>query len=262
MIFIKKFFSYFISPYLIAVGIFFVGILLNQRKGSRVWGKRLILISFAWFLFFGLSVVSKLLIEPLERRYISYSDGELNRQKQTGSQEEIKLIIVLGGSHVDDPELPITSRLNEASLVRLIEGIRIFRKNIGSKLLLSGGSIYQSVPVANEMAGLAIELGVSKNDIIIENASKDTNDEVMLLKSYVSNKPFILVTSALHMPRAIAMFQRQGMNPIPAPTGHIERGNVTHKLSGFLPLAVNLYKIERFVHEYFGFMWGEIRGQI
>jgi len=112
------------------------------------------------------------------------------------------------------------------------------------------------------MADLALLLGVNKENIILEDASKDTKDQAILIKGILGNDKFVLVTSASHMPRSMALFRKQGMDPIPAPTEHLvkERKNISPGM--FFPGASNLRKVERAFHEYLGFLWGKMRGQI
>ena len=52
----------------------------------------------------------------------------------------------------------------------------------------------------------------------------------MVVKEIVGKDKFILVTSASHMLRAMALFRKQGMEPIPAPTDYMvkEREGVSH----------------------------------
>lgn len=171
-------------------------------------------------------------------------------------------MLVLGGGHISDAELPITSQINNISLVRLIEGIRIYRKHTGSKLILSGGSGFDPIPNAKIMANIAMELGVNEKDIIVESKSKDTKDEAKLIKPIVDNKPFILVTCASHMHRSILMFKKLGMNPIPAPTGHKVKNRRSPSFGSFFPNALNLHKSERAFYEYLGILWAKLRGQI
>jgi uncharacterized SAM-binding protein YcdF (DUF218 family) len=211
---------------------------------------------------FGYSFMPNYLLRPLEGKY---SPSYIQRSETSSVSEgrhPIQFIVVLGGGHISDPNLPITSQIGKESLVRLIEGIRMYRKHSGAKLILSGGKGFDSIPTAQVMAHVAQELGVDEEDIILEPQSKDTKDEAQLIKPLVGNDHFILVTSASHMPRSIALFKKQGMNPIPAPTGHLVVRKQGLSPSSFFPGAGNLRKAEASFHEYLGIAWAKLRGQI
>jgi uncharacterized SAM-binding protein YcdF (DUF218 family) len=173
-----------------------------------------------------------------------------------------KFVVVLGGGHISDPKLPITSQISGESLVRLVEGIRIYKKYSHVKLILSGGRGFGSIPCAEVMAHVAKELGVDENDIILESQSKDTKDEAQLIKPLVENDHFILVTSASHMPRSMALFKKLGMNPIPSPTGHLAIRKEGLSPSSFFPSAGDFLKTEKVFHEYLGIAWAKLRGQL
>ena len=55
------------------------------------------------------------------------------------------------------------------------------------------------------MAAMAVQLGVPKQAIIMENASWDTEDEARLLRQRLDGRAFALVTSAIHMPRSMSL---------------------------------------------------------
>lgn len=129
----------------------------------------------------------------------------------------VKWIVVLGGGHTSDPNIPVTSQISDASLVRLIEGVRLHNKIPGSKLVLSGGKVFDAVAESETLEKIAMSIGVKQEDIILESRSKDTADQAQLIKPIVGNDDFILVTSAVHMPRSMAMFKKLGMHPIPPP---------------------------------------------
>lgn len=116
-----------------------------------------------------------------------------------------------------DPELPLTSQLSLAELNRLLEGIRVYRNVEDAKLILSRG-IGGNGPFtdAEMMESLAITLGIPEDDIILESESLDTIVQAKLIKQIVNDDKFILVTSASHMPRAMAIFKKCGMCPVPA----------------------------------------------
>ena len=221
------------------LGLFLLWFTSRQRLGK-------IFVSVGICILYLLSCgpVSDIILNLLEKQYPPYRLESAN-----------KFVVVLGGGFNSDPQIPLTSRIDDNSLVRLIEGIRIYRKISGVKIVVSGRNISLA------MAEIAKAIGVPEDDIIIESKSKDTKDEAKIIKSIVNDEPFILVTSAWHMPRSMAMFKKLGMSPIPAPTGHLVRRRFLSP-SSFFPRARDLYKSERAFHEYLGLVWAKVRGQI
>ena len=53
-----------------------------------------------------------------------------------------------------------------------------------------------------------IESGIPKEDIIIHNTPKDTKEEAIKIKELLGDERFILITSASHMPRSMAIFKK------------------------------------------------------
>lgn len=172
----------------------------------------------------------------------------------------VAFVVVLSGGHTDDPRMPITAQLRSSSVVRLVEGIRIHRSHPGSKLVVDGWG--RIVPTADLLARLAVDLGVPRTDIIVERRPKDTKDEAKLLKPIVGDAPFVLVTAASHMARAVAMFRKQGMRPIPAPTDHRVLQQPSTTLGAFFPGGGSIRKAEVFVYEAMGWTWAKLRGQL
>lgn len=72
---------------------------------------------------------------------------------------------------------------------------------------MSGGGVFDPVSNAEIMARVAMEIGVPERDIILESKSKDTKDEARFIKPIVGNEPFVLVTTASHIPRSMALFK-------------------------------------------------------
>jgi uncharacterized SAM-binding protein YcdF (DUF218 family) len=125
----------------------------------------------------------------------------------------VKWVVVLGGGNIPDPKIPVTSQLSEESMVRLIEAVRLHNKIPESKLVLSGGGVSGLIPSAETMSRVAKTIGVNQEDLVLETDSKDTEDQARLIKPIVGNEEFILVTSAAHMPRSMALFKKLGCNP-------------------------------------------------
>jgi len=72
--------------------------------------------------------------------------------------------------------------------------------------------------------------------------------------------PFVLVTSAIHMPRAMLLFRQQGMDPVPAPAEITDFARNDISPFSFFPRAAALSKVEAAWHEYLGLLWAQLNG--
>ena len=131
--------------------------------------------------------------------------------------KDVEWIVVLGGGVTPDERLTAANQLSWSSLSRLIEGIRILRLLPSARLLVSGGRVFSDISEAGLMKRAAMEIGADENRIVLEDKSRDTGDQAQKLKKVLGEKPFVLVTSAFHMKRAVYDFEKIGMHPVPAP---------------------------------------------
>ena len=187
------------------------------------------------------------LLFPLETRYAKW---------QGDARDKLAYVVVMGASHADLPRLPLSNRPNTAALYRLVEAISVYRTQPGCKLILSGGGT-QPETKAEIMARVARQLGVPERDMILQVGSSDTEEEVALLKPIVGDAHFAVVTSAVHLPRTMELFERAGMRPMPIPTHFLERDEPG--LLGW-PRAENLVGTEFAMHEYIGQLWLWLKG--
>ena len=235
---------------ILLIGLFLLWFTKRQRAG-----KIIVTIGFISLLGFGYGSLPNKMNEVLEYRYPAFQAEML--------EDDVKWVVVLGGGHTADSRLPANSQLSDATLARLVEGIRIQRLLPNSKLILSGGSWYSRTSNAEVMAGAALMLGVDQENIVLEPISMDTKDEAILVQEIVKDDPFILVTSASHMPRSMALFRKLGMEPVPAPAAYsVKEGEGGLHPGMFFPGAGNLASAERAIHEYLGLAWAWIRDQI
>jgi uncharacterized SAM-binding protein YcdF (DUF218 family) len=252
MFLFKKIVSQCFFPLTFCLGPCFLGLVFLWFTRRQKAGKILVTCGVGLLTLLSYDPVANALLGPLERRFDAYKPG---------SARAPKYVVVLGGGHHSDPRLPATSQIGDETLKRLLEGIRIHRATPGSKLVLSGGSWLDPVPDARVMAEVAKAIGVKESDIIVEDKSKDTRDEAVLLKTLLGTNPFVLVTSAAHLPRSMAFFRKEGMEPIPAAADHLA---VSEPISpgSFFPQAGALRKSERAVYEYLGSAWARLRGEL
>ena len=261
MFILKKIISVFLSPLTLSLLLFFLGLYLLWFTTKQKAGKILVSVGVILLTLFSYSVIPDRLLRPLERQYNSFEIRSSAAVQKAEDGSIIKFVVVLGGGHTSDPELPLISQISRSSLVRLMEGIRIYKKYPGAKLLLSGGGVFDPVSDAEIMARVAMEIGVPERDIILESKSKDTKDEARFIKPIVGNEPFVLVTTASHIPRSMALFKKLGMNPIPSPIGHSVSEEQGLSPYSFFPSTYNLEKAEMAIHEYLGLTWAMLRGQ-
>ena len=254
MFLFKKIIALLFFPLSICFEVLFIGIFLLWFSHKQKAGKIVVCLGVILLMLFSCSSFSDILLKSLEDRYILFVE--------TYQFSDIKWVVVLGGGSNSNSKFPVTSQLCASSLSRLIEGIRIHKLLPKSKLVLSGGVVFDPVPISKTMASVAEIMGIEGNKLILEEISKDTKDQARLIYKIVEDERFILVTSASHMPRSMALFQKLGMKPIPAPTDYQAKKRHGISPSVFFPNADSLRNMERVLHEYLGLVWARFLGQI
>jgi len=86
-------------------------------------------------------------------------------------KNHVKWVVVLGGGQNNYPQLPVTNQISPDSLVRLTEAVRIYRAIPGSKIILSGGAIFNTVPEAETLRKTAIIMNINPQDLVLEDKS-------------------------------------------------------------------------------------------
>jgi uncharacterized SAM-binding protein YcdF (DUF218 family) len=236
------------------IGLLLVGLILIWYSRKQKAGKIIITSGVALLLILSYATVPDFFLSILEYKYKPLINVR--------PQERVKWVVVLGGSHTSDPELLATGQITGSSLLRLAEGIRFLTYLPECKLILAGGSIFEPKSEAKIMAEVAVSLGLDHSRLVLESVSKDTKDQAKEIRKIVGTDRFILVTSASHMPRTMALFRKKGMEPIPAPTDFWVKEKQGVNPGSFFPRIQNLKKMERAVHEYLGILWAKLRGQI
>jgi uncharacterized SAM-binding protein YcdF (DUF218 family) len=185
------------------------------------------------------------LLNPLEVRYPPLRDQ---------ASLQARWIVVLGSSYMPHDGVPVTAALDQDGLVRIVEGVRLMRLNPAAKLLVSGGAVDGAPRPAQGYAELARDLGIDQGSLVVLDQALDTNEEARNVVKLLGTEPFVLVTSAYHMPRAMQLMRRAGARPIAAPTGQLVKAGRGFPWRALLPSSAGLGKSERAVHEYLGFL--------
>jgi uncharacterized SAM-binding protein YcdF (DUF218 family) len=260
MFLVKKIVTALILPVALSVEMLLAGVcllLLTRRKRA---GKVLLGAGVALLTLLSCNVISEPLLMLFEYAHPPLGEQRLAEWARSRPPGQTRWIVVLGGGHTADPALPATGRIGRMTMVRLAEGIRLYRKVPGSKLLLTGGTTLDRATDADVMDEVARSLGVPAEDIVLEKDSHDTADQARILRGMLADREFILVTSAGHMCRSMALFRKQGMRPIPAPTAHRTHRGTGIGVGDFLPSLGGLTKASKAFYEAIALLWAKIRG--
>jgi len=241
-------------PLPVVIVILAVGLILIWPLKKKKAGWIIAAVSFLFLLLLGYGVAGDLMLGSLENQYPAPTDIE--------SHANIKWVVVLGGGMNSDSRMPITSQLSNGSAVRAVEGIRIYRCLPGAKLLFSGGPVFNPVPEGQGMAQLALALGVPRDEMMAEILSRDTEEQARLIKHLVGTDSIYLVTSAVHMPRSMALFKNAEIPCIAAPTDFLSKKELQFNPSRLFPNSTGFRKAEAGWHEYLGMLYSRLKGRI
>ena len=170
---------------------------------------------------------------------------------EMGPPDAEAAIVVLGAGMKADPRpgVPLRECLNDAGMGRVLGGARLYAAHPKAFVILSGGPAIQAAASLD----LALHEGVPRDKIEVEPTSRNTRENASESLAIVKRHPpsrLVVVTSALHMHRALADFRRLGVAPIPAPVDYL--GRTEHGVRPWFPDAVALGHFYRALHEVLG----------
>jgi len=219
---------------------------LSVFLGRRRLGLALLVATLV--LGWGLSsaTVADLLIHPLETGYAPFS-------KAPGATG----IVALGGGMAGaSPEYGGLSILSPESLQRCLYAGELALRLDLPLIYSSGNPLSPGTQEADAQAAVRLwrSMGVPARSIRVEAGSRDTWENAQFTKALAGSGPFIVVTSAWHMPRAMLAFARAGATAVAAPTAYRSKSRpfVAYDL---LPNPESMLVSAFAVHEYVGLAW-------
>jgi uncharacterized SAM-binding protein YcdF (DUF218 family) len=233
-VFLSKFLPLFVYP----LGLTFVLVVLALflRRRARL---RTALLAAAVLILYASSNrwVSYALARSLEWRYLP-----LNPVPQA------EVIVVLGGATEPEQYPRPVVEVNAAG-DRVLYAAQLYKAGRAPAILLSGGNITwmsgRSMTPADEMAQILELIGIPREVIWMQPESQNTYEDALYSSQILKEKGIervLLVTSAMHMPRSVALFEHQGIQVIPAPVDYTLTQQGWDNLNAFDPQAtlVNL----------------------
>jgi len=262
-IFLSKFLPILAYPMGLAC-LLLLGALFLYRRLK--WQRALLLLALALLWLGGNHAVAFALARSLEWQNLP-----------PASLPKADVIVVLGGGTEGVQYPRQTVEINSAG-DRMLYAARLYKQGASSHILLSGGNIdwmaADSSSPAADMADIMLLTGVPRDALWLEDRSLNTYENALYARQYLQAKGIqrvILVTSAMHMPRARALFEHQGLEVIPAPTDFtvtqagwddIFALNIPNQVINFFPNVSSLSLTTNVLKEYLGLWVSALRQQI
>ena len=107
-------------------------------------------------------------------------------------------------------------------------------------------------------------MGIPDSAIIFEDKSNNTKDNALnskkLLDSAQLKPPYLLITSAQHVPRATLIFENAGIKTVGYPCAFIA-GKDGYSIMGIIPSVEILFRWNHYIKETIGYLVFKIKGK-
>jgi len=163
--------------------------------------------------------------------------------------KESKAIVLLPCFIDSKPGLNLLERIGGETSKRFLAAL-LLKKEFPQKPLFIIGAGNRGGLGASYLQELAEKLGFK--DVFALDEAHDTITSAKVAKKYLAGKSFILVTAAYHLPRAVFLFRKEGLSPIPYPAYRLVKPHKDFTLRDLWPRPLNLFYLDLAVHEYLG----------
>jgi uncharacterized SAM-binding protein YcdF (DUF218 family) len=179
---------------------------------------------------------------------------------------DVSTIVVLsGGVRMPDGE-GRPAQMDSGTIERCCHAAELYRRWPGCRILASGGKVDPDLPgpaYAEVMRDFLLELNVPASDVAVENTSPTTYKNAVECRKLLEQqgvRKIILVTDAVHMKRARACFEKQGLEVVPAPC-HFQAARLEGSLRDYLPHPDAVQSCREAAHEWIGMAWYRLQGR-
>lgn len=247
--FIIKKLNFLASVWTWVLAIFIVALIVRNPKLKQ----RLLLIGVLAALFFSNNFIVDELIRLWEVPVVPTREYE----------HRVQTAILLGGGLSYDKDVDRVNYGTNAD--RYIQVLEPLRNGLAQRVIVSGGAANLLEPWTYEsdmLKRFLVNAGIDESRVITERESRTTYENALycktLLDSLEPNGTFLLVTSAIHMRRAVACFEAQGLNVKPYTVQKIV-GNRRHDFSYlFIPSHSAIGRWDALLHEWAGYVFYQV----
>jgi uncharacterized SAM-binding protein YcdF (DUF218 family) len=180
-------------------------------RGRR--GKVLVGLSALGFVLLAVAPIGPAILLALEERF----------PRPAQLPDRIDGILLLGGAVEPALSLSFGETVFNSAVARVLGAVSLARRHPEAKLVLvsgEGGFFPVGYSEARATLGFVVDEGIAPARILLEEKSRSTHENAVYTKELFRPAPgetWVLVTSAYHMPRAVASFRGAGWSVIPYP---------------------------------------------
>jgi uncharacterized SAM-binding protein YcdF (DUF218 family) len=253
--FLSKIFAFLQSPLSWILIVAIAALFIRNLK----WKKRLAILAGAMFFIFG--------NEPLVD--ILFRNWEIHPIRLKSIKTNYPLAVILCG--VTNPGSQPDDRINiSSSPDRVLHPVMLYKKGYINKILITGGSgrlFGAKKSEAGELKELLVMCGIPDSILITEELSRNTYENALFSKPIIEKlnigNNFLLVTSAFHMRRSVAIFAKLGLHPQPFSVNGGGDGSGSIEIDKILFPSVFAYvKWQMLCHEAIGYLSYKISGYL
>lgn len=256
---LKKIISAIILPDgMIAICLLLAVFLMPARRLKSVVNT-LIVSAFLLYFTLGNDYVAFWLVNNLEQKAVV-----LTKLSEKSKKNTTTVVVLSGGAYFEnDHLLPTEDKLGDRTRARLLTAALLVRGQDIQEVFLSGGCSRTNnacdKPEAYYMAEFLENYLTKDVKITTEHLSRDTIENLENIQKLTADTPFFLITSAMHMPRAMTIATRLKLNAIPVLCDFQAHRTSTGIFDMILPSFHNLKRSRAAIHEYIGLSWFYIK---
>ena len=228
---------------------------IASRSRAARWALTGLLIVY---LSLSVHAIARVISAPLRHGFHSFSMSD--------APPAPRAIVVLGaGARTVHGRTQMLGVLTLDGAARVLEAARVYRLLEGTWIVSSGGPPegLAMLPESDVMRQALLQLGIPDSMILLESESKVTRDEAIVTAQILGQRGItscVVVTSDIHMRRALATFRRVGLHAVPAIV--VNPISTEHPSRRWVPTQQAVEFSQEVIHEYIGLAWYRLRGWI
>jgi len=251
---LAQIFSFLITPVTWIVTLLVLALFLKNAKWSRRCLKYAVILVLFFTNFFISDEVARLWEYPVT--------------KNSDLAESYDVGIVLGGGMItiDKQYDRLTFRNN---VDRILQAVSLYKEGRIKKMLISSGSgslVYRDMLESALLRKYLVTIGIPDSVMMIDSLSDNTHQNAInsaaMLKQDSPGGKYLLITSSIHMRRAIGCFKHEGIDVTPYCTNQITGKRIFDLQHYLVPSLEAIGNWEKIIHEIAGYVMYAMMGYL